>query len=315
MRIVSVFSLLLSAAAVAHADHGKGTVGGRTISGRTLHEGDVSLGVGLKYQNMDRLSWNSLDQYATDGHDVDSQDWLLEFSIGTAVGVTDRLTLSASLPFLVARGFRESEFDPSGPSITQEEATNIVGLGDMSFLAKYGVLSGTVDVAVLAGVKMGTGSTREETNGGDRLAPDHQPGTGSWDPIFGVAASHVVDERLTFDASALYQITTKGRQDFEAGDLLHLNVKAEYQVTALGKWPRVFADLELNFQWSAKDKGLGHKDQDSGGVLLFLSPGIKARLDSKLTIALSVPIPVYQGLYGVQHEEEFEVLFGIGYDL
>jgi len=315
MRSLMALVILLASASAVLADHGKGAVGGRTISGRTLHEGDFSLGVGLKYQNMDRISWTDLDQFATDGHDVDSQDWLLEFSMGAAYGVTDRLTLSASLPFLVSRGFRESEFDPSGPSISQEEATNIVGLGDATLLAKYGIVSGAFDIAFLAGFKMGTGSTREETNGGDRLSPDHQPGTGSWDPIFGVAATYVADERLTFDANVLYQITTKGRQDFEAGDLLHLNVRAEYQLTALGKWPRVFGDLELNFQWAAKDQVLGDKDPDSGGVIFYVSPGIKARLDAHLTISLSVPVPVYQGLTGEQHEEEFEVLFGIGYDL
>src|SRR5579862_3202837 len=195
--VVILFWLLLSTAALA--DHGKGAVGGKTISPRTLHEEDASIETGFRYQRSETFSDDRLLNAAADGHDAHSVDWLAEFSVAGAYGVTDHLTLSLSLPFEVIHGFRFVENDGVNPPAVQE-ANSIVGMGDSTFLTKYSLNADPVELAVIAGVKVPTGNTGQKDNAGNLLEPDHQPGTGSWDPMIGVAAMHQF-EGCTFGGS------------------------------------------------------------------------------------------------------------------
>src|SRR5262249_59449272 len=112
-----------------------------------------------------------------------------------------------------------------GPGVT--EANSVVGLGDMSFLGKYSLATDPVELAVLAGIKIPTGATDRQDNGGNRLEPDHQPGSGSWDPLLGVAALHQF-EQFTIGASILWRITTEGRYDFKPGQQVTIAAKGEY---------------------------------------------------------------------------------------
>ncbi|MBI3854355.1 MAG: hypothetical protein HY293_01550, partial [Planctomycetes bacterium] len=108
------FSLAFSSVA-AFADHGKGAVGGKTISPRSLHEEDFSLETGWRYQRSEAFSDQRLMDGATLGHDMHSVNWLAEFSFAVAYGVSDHLTLSLSLPFEIIHGFRAGEFDGINP--------------------------------------------------------------------------------------------------------------------------------------------------------------------------------------------------------
>src|SRR5437867_4437082 len=73
-----------------------------------------------------------------------------------------------------------------------------------------------VELALLAGIKLPTGSTGQLANSGSLLEPDHQPGSGSWDPLLGLAVARQF-ERLTVGSSVLYRITSEGRHDFRPG--------------------------------------------------------------------------------------------------
>jgi len=308
-RLLSVCTLILGlAASAAWADHGKGSVGGRTISPRTLHEEEASVETGFRYQSSRTFSDDSLLTESANGHDIHSVDWLAEFSISGSYGVTNHLTISLSLPFEVLHGFRFVEDDGVNPPAV-EGANSIVGMGDATLLGKYSIPVEPLELAVLAGVKIPTGSTSQQDNAGDPLEPDHQPGTGSWDPILGVAVGRQF-EQFTLGGSVLYRITTEGRHDFKPGQQLIVAVKGEVQVAGLGNFPRVYVSLEIAEQFTAKDEGAGMKNQDTGGSLLTIGPGVRVRANDHVTFAATLALPLYQGLNGVQHKERFEFLFG-----
>jgi outer membrane putative beta-barrel porin/alpha-amylase len=304
--------ILLSASAVAFADHGKGAVGGKTIGPRTLHEESFSLETGWRFQKSQEFSDLTLINGATGGHDMHSADWLAEFSLGVGYGVTNRLTLSLALPFEVLRGFRAGEFDGVNPA-TVEEATTVAGMGDATFLVKYSLLDDPVELAVLVGIKIPTGNTKQQNNANATLEPDHQPGSGSWDPLLGVAVARQF-EVFTLGGSVLYRITSRGRHDFTPGQQVLVAVKAEVQVLGLGKFPRLYGSLELSEQFTAKDKDLSAKNHDTGGSIVGLGFGLRLRADEHMTISLTFTVPVYQGLYGEQHKERYEIQFGTAYD-
>jgi hypothetical protein len=312
-RLPSVFALVLGlSASAAWADHGKGTVGGRTISPRTLHEEDASIETGFRYQRSETFSDDRLLTESANGHDIHSVDWLAEFSISGTYGITDHLNVSLSLPFEVMHGFRFVEDDGVNPPAV-EGANAIVGMGDATLLGKYSFNADSVELAVLAGVKIPTGSTSQLDNGGNPLEPDHQPGTGSWDPLLGVAAAHQF-EGFTLGGSVLYRITTEGRHDFKPGEQVIVAMKAEYQIAGLGRFPRVYVSLELAEQYTTKDEDAGVKNQDTGGSLLTIGPGVRIRVNDHVTFAVTVALPLYQGLNGVQHKEKFDFMFGTGVD-
>lgn len=307
----SLFVLCL-AASLAIADHGKGAIGGKTISPRTLHEEDASLETGFRYQRSERFSDDTLLTESANGHDIHSADWLAEFVIAGSYGINDKLTVSLSIPFEVLSGFRFVEDDGVNPPAVNG-ANSVVGLGDMTLLGKYSISTDPVEYSALLGVKMPTGSTTQKDNSGNFLEPDHQPGTGSWDPLVGVALAKQW-ERFTFGGSVLWRITTEGRHEFKPGQQVFISMKAEYQLTELGKFPRVFGFLELSEQFSAKDQDDGVKNQDTGGSIMTLGPGLRVRVNEHVTFAGLITFPIYQGLYGIQHEERFEFMFGTSVD-
>src|SRR6185295_7240848 len=164
--------LLCLAATAATADHGKGAIGGRTISPRTLHEEEGALETGFRYQRSERFSDDKLLTESANGHDIHSADWLAEFVVAGSYGVNDKLTISLSIPFEVLSGFRFVEDDGVNPAFVNG-ANSIVGMGDMSLLSKYSVTTDPVEYAGLLGVKMPTGATSIKDNTGNDLEPDH----------------------------------------------------------------------------------------------------------------------------------------------
>src|SRR5258706_16328140 len=123
-KLPYILALFLALGAAASADHGKGAVGGKTISPRTLHDEDVSLETGFRYQKSENFSDDRLLDADARGHDLHGTDWLAEFSVAASYGVTDHLTISLSLPFEVVHGFR---FVDAG---AVNEANAVVGFGD-----------------------------------------------------------------------------------------------------------------------------------------------------------------------------------------
>jgi len=306
-KLVSFWILFLGCAAAASADHGKGAVGGKTISPRTLSEESFSLDTGFRYQKSETFSDDRLLDADANGHDLHSVEWAAEFSLGLAYGVTNHLSVSISLPFEVLHGFKFVD----GGAI--DEANSVVGVGDSVFMGKYSLLADPVELAVLAGIKIPTGSTNQLANSGTPLEPEHQPGTGTWDPIIGAAVARQY-EQVTIGGSVLYRITSKGRHDYQPGQQVLAAIKVEHQFLGLGTYPRLYGSLELSELFAAKNKTAGVKNQDSGGSIVGVGFGVRIRTDERMTIAATFTIPVYQGLYGEQHKERYEILFGTAYD-
>jgi len=313
LRLFSLqLAVLLAASGVAVADHGKGAVGGKTIGPRTLSEESFSLDAGFKFQKTQEFSDQRLTNAALADHDLHGTDWSAEVFVGVSYGVTDRLTVSLSVPFEIVHGFKAGEFDGINPPEVVE-ANSISGLGDPTLMGKFRLLDDPVELAVLAGIQIPLGNTRQRADNGEVLEPDHQPGSGSWDPLLGIAVARQF-ETFTIGASVLYRITSRGRHDFTPGQQVTFAVKGEVQILGLGTFPRVYASLELSEQFTAKDMEGSVTNHDTGGSIIGVGVGLRVRATEKFTVGTTVTIPVYQGLYGQQHKERYEILFGTAYD-
>ncbi len=202
-------------------------------------------------------------------------------------GITPRLTAFATLPLLARRRVETgSSSERTSPAI-----------GDLTLLGRYTVLAddyaplSTRRAAVIAGVKLPTGA--------DRF------GTPSYDPTLGAVGTWAAN-RHELDVDFLYTVGTK-RRDFEAANRLRYNLAYRYRL-----WPRRFgrrlrqvsALLELNGRWAAHTRRDGRTIRDSGGQVVFLSPGLQY-VTSRLIVEASLQLPVSQSLNGSQVETDF----------
>jgi len=327
--------LLLCAAGNALADHptagfGQGTAGPvTTIQASTIPQGSWSLGIRMEFVKFSVFSDAELEQFAAAGEEVDSTDYLLSPFLGAAYGVTDDITLSFNIPYAFRKDIREGHLDGGTPEVEAEGDSG--GVGDTTLLAQYRFLDRPergVEAAFLAGLKIPTGKTSERTAGDERFEAEHQPGSGSWDPLAGIALT----KRLGFwslDANLLYTLATKGSQDTDLGDLFNYNAAVSFRVGGEdsgahshdgvphhphGSHSHIALDLilEANGEWRGKQKVAGVRDDDSGGTLLYLSPGVRLTAGERCWGYLSVGIPVHEAPNGVQHEIDYRLIVGLG---
>jgi hypothetical protein len=230
-------------------------------------------------------------------------------------GATRDLTLGVTLPILE----RRLRFDDSAG---ERRTISADGLGDLTLGGAYrffrrDVERSTTQFSLLGGLKLPTGATDIEDSNlprltgtpGTRLPPSLQLGSGSVDGIVGLAGFHNID-RLSFYADVQSKINTEGAQDFRAGNKLFYDLSADY---VLLPERNMFLILELNGVFTERAEQAGRTVRDSGGHLLFLSPGIQYLPIPPLILELSVQIPVYRDLNGRQLAPDWSVVVGLRY--
>lgn len=202
-------------------------------------------------------------------------------------GVTPKLTAFATLPILAHR-----EIQAGGRTVLEDEA-----IGDLTLLGRYTFYQddyaplSTRRVAFLGGVKLPTGA--------DRF------GTPSFDPLFGLVATGATN-RHEVDADLLFTATTE-RQGVETGDRLRYDVAYRYRL-----WPDRFRGrlvqlnglVELNGTWTSVTEEDGRTLGDTGGNVLFVSPGLQL-ITSRFVLEASLQLPLLQDLRGPQLERDF----------
>lgn len=305
----------LGAAAGAWADHTAVGMGGGagspvyTESAMTLPEGRWSTSLRQEYTNFSRFSDPRLAN--TELHSVDA---LLATALGIGYGLTDDLTLGLRLPYIQRENIREPDVaDPSRVRSLGDPG----GLGDATLFGEYRFLRSAdqrTHFAALFGVKLPTGETHREYDG-ERLETEHQPGTGSTDGLFGLAATHLSGP-VSYDASLLYSAAGTGAQHTDMGDVLGYNLAASYRLGGdrpanpydrlqTHAWDLI---LELNGEYREHERVRGERDPNTGGTIVYLSPGVRYLNKSGWGLAFSLGVPVERDLNGNQVKPDYRLL-------
>ena len=201
----------------ALADHlgpsGFGAGGGASVFGPgTLDEKHWSMGFRLTYTRPERRSDAELAALAGQHVHAHNTDNNLNASLGIAYGITHHLTFSAELPY-VRRDDCEKErtIIPAAWLSTASSNSAASAASATQPACQNRLTAGTgPGLALIGGVKMPTGSTGKRSLQGERLETEHQPGTGSWDPILGASASAPMGP-VGLTASLLYQFSGEAR--------------------------------------------------------------------------------------------------------
>jgi hypothetical protein len=339
MLLKSILSgvALAALSSVALADHmgpsSVGAGGGLTVSSPdTLDAGHGSVGVRLSYTRLEQRSNATLQALAAEGIAAHNTDYNLNASLGVAYGITHHLTVAAELPYVRRDDLRE------GAVGEVEKLGSVAGIGDVNVLAKYRLTDGEgVGFALLGGIKLPTGSTHKRSNDGDRLETEHQPGTGSWDPLFGAAAGAKLGP-LGLSASALYQFSTKGAQDTRLGDRLqggialsHRFGQAEHhhpevnhnhhhgdeldEHTEGSAHPSWEAFVELGAEWEGRQTIGGETERESGGKWLYVAPGARFNFASKWSAGAAIALPVWEDIRASHPDNRYRLMLSLGRSL
>ena len=345
--LAALTALVLASPAFAHHPSGVSSTGGAgpiaTISASTLDEGYSAAAVFFEMVKIDPFSDAQLKTFAGQGIHVHSLDVILAPTLVYAYGVTNDLTVIARLPVLMRQNIREG--DAAGPSVDARGDTS--GVGDMTLLGQYRFYNdkaARTEAALLLGVKAPTGKTNAYDSAGERFEAEFQPGSGSWDGLVGLALTQR-SGAWSFDTNVLYQLVTKGALDTDLGDRFLYNAAVSYRLTGgptapvgrmnLGALPEPMYHggpkgsgqhqheepapppgpsldlvLELNGEWHGHQVEAGVKDPNSGGNVIYLSPGLRIAMGNWSGFA-SVGIPVVNHLYGVQAEPDWRLLTGV----
>ena len=340
-RHALVFAAGVSIAAPALADHvGPGGVGSgaglSVFSPDTLDAGQWAAGLRLVYTRPEQRSDAELEALAARHIHAHNTDYNLNGSAGVAYGITHHLTVSAELPYVRRDDLREGTHEHvGGVSVNGvEQLGTVSGIGDLSVLVKYRVTEGEkAGFALIGGIKMPTGSTHKRSPDGERLETEHQPGSGSWDPIVGAsAATNAGPLRLT--ASALYQFSTNGAQDTRLGNRLQGGVALSHRFGAAAahehaeslnhhhgdeldghaeiphsSWD---AFLELAGEWEGRQKVDGEIEQASGGKWVYVAPGVRYNHASGWSAGAAVAVPVWQEIRASHPDNRYRVMLSLG---
>jgi len=300
----------------------------------TIDGGHWSAGFRLVYTSPQQRSDAELEGLADQHIHAHNTDYNLNASVGLAFGINHHLTVSAELPYVRRDDLREGTHDHVGgvPVNGVEELGSVAGIGDMSFLAKYRLNDGgTTGFALIGGIKVPTGSSHKHSLNGEQLETEHQPGTGSWDPIVGASTSTDMGAaQLT--ASALYQFSTDGAQHTRLGDRLQAGVALshrfgptphqrgeshnhhhgdeldEHQEPAQSTWD---AFVELGGEWEGRQKVHGEVEQASGGKWVYVAPGVRFNAASGWSAGAAVAMPVGQDIRASHPDNRYRLMLSV----
>lgn len=300
-----------------------------TDSALPMEKGQWNVGLRIESTSFGQLSDDKLLELraADEEADLHSIGSLLNTTLNVAFGVGDNLTIGIKLPYVMRDDIREpahdhedgegeEEHDEEHGDNEIERLGNSEGLGD---LYTYGLWrfyqnpQNESNLAVLFGVKAPTGDTGQRAMDGHTLETELQPGSGSWDPFAGLAASRNFD-RWSVNGNFSYTLAAEGSQDTNLGDIFSYNTGVAYALAPGDGSIDWNLALKLNGEWRDNLEAADMMEANSGGHWLHLSPGVSASGDTWSAFA-TVGFPIIDDPNGNQDSRDYRFLVGFQFML
>jgi len=278
----------------------------------------AGLRVNERYSRLDRVFQGT---HELDSAGIHEDFWTTEVS--GFYSFSERFLLLATFPIRHTHVHGEVATGADGDAEFEASNGGGTGIGDFSLLGRYTVfqhhtLQSTSLVALNLGLKFPTGSTNGKDDAGNFLDSHLQLGTGSTDVLLGVGANHVIN-RFTLSANFLASLPTEGefgRTSHTFGNSLNYDVTAKYRVssatpaTAPTQW---FVSFGVNGEWRGREDEDGVTVGDSGGHVLYVTPGIQVIVGRKWIVEASYQAAVQHDLNGTQKGESYKVAGSLTY--
>ncbi len=319
---ITAIPLLLAGTSSAHA-HGESIRGGgggsiNTVGAAILEEPVV----GLRWdaRRYETFTDQELIDFRAEGEDVHMHSSEDAYFLSFGFPINEDMDLSFMLQYNNFKKFKDngdqfaSDCFASTPAVAGSPSTaNCIspteespGFGDMLITSRYRFLNdGKHQLTSIFGVILPTGKITNKTDNGEIIGTHNQPGSGAITFQGGIAYSGHLTEGIAIDAAALYRFSTQGAKQFRPGNSTQFDVAASF-----AHHGSIVPVIELNGIFFDQDLENDEIKKNSGGDVIYLSPGISFSLNDKQSIYTNVSYPVYQELTGISNDEKFRWSLG-----
>ncbi|NOY72726.1 MAG: transporter [Gammaproteobacteria bacterium] len=320
--------LLLGGMSLAHA-HGESIRGGGSGSinsvGAAILEEKV---IGLRWdaRRYETFSDQQLIDFRADGEDVHMHSSEDAYFLSFGFPVNEDMDINIMLQYNNFKGFKDngdqnaSECFAGNPAVKGDlGSANCVsstsespGFGDMLVTGRYRFFNdGDNQWASVFGVILPTGKITNETDinkgtGKSEIIGTHnQPGSGAITFQGGVAYSGHLTKKIALDADIIYRFGTQGAKQFRAGNSWQFDV-----ATSFAHHSSIVPVIELNGIFFEQDIENDEIKKNSGGDVIYLSPGLNFKINKKQGVYANVSFPIYQELTGISNDEKYRWSMG-----
>jgi hypothetical protein len=165
------------------------------------------------------------------------------------------------------------------------------------------------------------------------LETEHQPGSGSWDPIFGAAGSLPLGG-VQLAASALYQLSIEGAQRTRLGSRLQAGIALSHhfgpqaalhrdahnhhhgdELDEHSDAPRhsgIDGFIELAGEWEGRQRIGRDVEEASGGKWVYFAPGVRFTAASGWSASAAFAVPVWQQIRASHPDNRYRLTLSLG---
>jgi hypothetical protein len=258
------------------------------------------------YLNQDRLrSGTRSVSGVPDGIELEGSTLNRYLTAGLSYSPNSRWNVDLRVPYVERTHTTYGEFDSRQP-LPVLSGSRSSSLGDIRLVGSYQGVLPTHNLGLQFGVKLPTGhygttvNFGSGPNAGTPLDASLQPGTGSTDVIVGAYYYQAVSQNLDVILNGQFQSAVRHRQnqpgnDFRPGNSTTLSVGLRYEAN-----PNWVPQLQMNLLRKEADRGALADKADSAGTVVYMSPGVTAKVRNNLHVFGFAQIPVYSRLDGYQ---------------
>ena len=185
---------------------------------------------------------------------------------------------------------------PSTDGTDGYDTSHTKSIGDIKVIGRY-LISG-YNLGLQLGVKLPTGDYKKTFDSGDSLDRGLQPGSGTTDLLVGAYHFGSINKEWDYFAQTMAQIPTNFREGYKPGNSLSFNFGVRYMTYDL-----ITPSFQVNIKHSGRDEGstdAGADPGNTGGTLVYLSPGATVNIDKNFKVYGYVQVPIYQYVNGNQ---------------
>jgi hypothetical protein len=240
--------------------------------------------------------------------------------VTTALSYSPNSDWNVSLfaPYVIRTHSTYGTFDSTQP-LPDLSSSRSSSLGDIRLIGSFQGILPTKNLGVQLGVKLPTGNyypTVDFHSGplaGQPLDASLQPGTGSTDVIVGAYYYRAVSQDFDFFANGQFQSAVKHKldqpgNDYRPGNSTTVSFGLRYESS-----PQWVPQIQVNLLHKSRDQGALADVQNTAGSVVYLSPGLTARVFAQLHVFGFVQVPVYSNLYGYQLFPRWTATLGASY--
>lgn len=200
-----------------------------------------------------------------------------------------------------------------GAGDTDTSYSHTKSLGDIKLIGRYQGFFPDAKTGMMLGLKLPTG--KHDANfssgplAGQPLDRSLQPGNASTDLIVGAYHFDTLARNVDWFAQGLFQTALITHDDYRPGNAVNLNMGLRY--TGFGN---TMPQLQINAQARRSDGGT-NADTNTGGKLVYLSPGVTVMINSTMKVYGFIQLPLYQYVEGLQLAPRWNASFGVNFGI